>query len=722
MRLLPASSFLVFLTLACLLTACGGGEGNGVTTKAADPSAPQSPPAIASFSASPAKINVGESTALSWTVSGATLLSIDQNVGSVSGTGKTVSPSTTTTYTLSASSSVGFATAKTTVTVNHLPTLNVVSAAAGPVGTVLSFVVTASDSDGDTLSLSVINLPSGASFSSATGKFTWTPSATQTGQFGVVCSVSDGTASLSRTVLVTVTPASTTDFSIAYPVCPRLRVGTTSSRQTPLLANATDGVATTISLIQGTLPPGMTLNADGSYSGTPTQAGSYDFTFQASNDSRLAFDAVHVCVVPADYEQPLGGDPGVAAFRPAANAPGYYVDSVKGLDSNDGLSSAKPWQTMAKLNAATLKAGDIVRLARGSVWNDTLRFDLTEPGTATAPIVVEAYGSGAAPTLSVAADKSAVYVRSTYITLLDLRITGAKIGVQTSTDSSFVVIAGNDIVDTGIGIYAEGTDHRFFSNYIHDLHMIRNTPTPSDDYGAEAVVMTGSNMEAAWNRLVNCIAPSYDFEVDGGAFETWGSGTISHIYIHHNLADNVDGFMELTNNIDDLVMAHNLIINSRGGVCFHIDDVAGKTYSYSRVRFQNNVIYRNPKVLKAAVFTFLSSNMGKLIPGNDMMVYDNIICCNRRLTYNPEALGTNFHHEHNLYYFTNGGYMGSTVLDATEKIADPKFVDPSKTDFRLMPDSPAIGAAGNILYDYDLDGVAIRQNAGPLEVGAYEWQ
>ena len=39
-----------------------------------------------------------------------------------------------------------------------------------------------------------------------------------------------------------------------------------------------------------------------------------------------------------------------------------------------------------------------------------------------------------------------------------------------------------------------------------------------------------------------------------------------------------------------------------------------------------------------------------------------------------------------------------------------------------MSDSPAIGAAGNILYDYDLDGVAIRQNVGPLEIGAYEWQ
>ncbi|MBK9990353.1 MAG: putative Ig domain-containing protein [Verrucomicrobia bacterium] len=516
------------------------------------------------------------------------------------------------------------------------------------------------------------------------------------------------------------TSTTTTVLSVAYPVNPALRIGIPSSLQTPVLTNVTESLPTTFSITQGSLPPGLTLNADGTYSGTPTQAGAFDFTISANNDVRLATDAIHVSVVPADYEFPLMGDPGVASFRPAANAPAYYVDSVHGLDSNDGKSTAKAWKTITKLNAATLKAGDVVRLARGSVWTDTLRFDLTEPGTAATPIVVEAYGSGDAPTISVAADKTAVYVRSTYITLLDLRIRGGKIGFQTSADSSFVVIAGNEIVDTGMGIYAEGTDHRFLSNYIHDLHIIRNTPGGNDDYGAEGVVMMGSNMEAAWNRLVNCIAPSYDFEVDGGAFETWGSAKVAHIYIHHNLADNVDGFMELTNNTDDLVIAHNLIINSRGGLCFHIDDIAGSVYTYSRVRFQNNVVYRNPKVQKSAVFTFLSKNVGQLLPGNDMMVYDNIICSNRRLTYNPEALGANFHHENNLYDFTTGGSMGTTPLGATEKIGDPKFVDPSKTDFRLMPGSPAINAAGNILYPYDLDGVPIIQNVGLPDIGAYE--
>ncbi|MBK9990343.1 MAG: putative Ig domain-containing protein [Verrucomicrobia bacterium] len=91
-------------------------------------------------------------------------------------------------------------------------------------------------------------------------------------------------------------------MAVLYPVNPALRVGVPSSRQTPLLTNVTEGMATTFSLSQGSLPPGMILNSDGSYSGTPT-AGTFDFTLKASNDARQATDAIHVSVVPADYKQ-----------------------------------------------------------------------------------------------------------------------------------------------------------------------------------------------------------------------------------------------------------------------------------------------------------------------------------------------------------------------------------------------------------------------------------
>lgn len=75
-------------------------------------------PSIASFTASPATIASGSST-LSWSVSNATSVSINQGVGDVtSKTSQTVSPSSTTTYTLTATNSNGSATSSVTVTVS----------------------------------------------------------------------------------------------------------------------------------------------------------------------------------------------------------------------------------------------------------------------------------------------------------------------------------------------------------------------------------------------------------------------------------------------------------------------------------------------------------------------------------------------------------------------------------------------------------------------------
>jgi len=75
-------------------------------------------PIINSFLANPATITVGESSTLSWSVTDATTVAIDQSVGSVASTGTTaVSPATSTTYTLTATNVAGSVTASVTVTV-----------------------------------------------------------------------------------------------------------------------------------------------------------------------------------------------------------------------------------------------------------------------------------------------------------------------------------------------------------------------------------------------------------------------------------------------------------------------------------------------------------------------------------------------------------------------------------------------------------------------------
>src|SRR6185312_14417233 len=82
-------------------------------------SAAGQPPSITSFLSSPAAVAPGQSATLSWNVSGATALSIDNGVGDVSSlTAKSVSPQQTTTYTLTASNSSGVSAASVSVTVN----------------------------------------------------------------------------------------------------------------------------------------------------------------------------------------------------------------------------------------------------------------------------------------------------------------------------------------------------------------------------------------------------------------------------------------------------------------------------------------------------------------------------------------------------------------------------------------------------------------------------
>jgi hypothetical protein len=79
-------------------------------------------------------------------------------------------------------------------------------------GQLYSFTPSASDPDGDTLTFSVLNKPSWATFSASSGQLSGTPSSAQVGSYSnIVISVSDGTSSESLapfSVTVTGPPAS----------------------------------------------------------------------------------------------------------------------------------------------------------------------------------------------------------------------------------------------------------------------------------------------------------------------------------------------------------------------------------------------------------------------------------------------------------------------------------------------------------------------------------
>src|SRR4030042_1129622 len=96
------------LLLAMLLVAgCAPGGPITITTTGQQPS-------IVSFNAGPPSISAGDSSNLSWSVTGATTVSIDQGIGNVALTGtRAVAPAATTIYTLTASNAAGSVTATT---------------------------------------------------------------------------------------------------------------------------------------------------------------------------------------------------------------------------------------------------------------------------------------------------------------------------------------------------------------------------------------------------------------------------------------------------------------------------------------------------------------------------------------------------------------------------------------------------------------------------------
>ncbi|HLJ48142.1 MAG TPA: hypothetical protein VKU01_19140 [Bryobacteraceae bacterium] len=98
--------------------AIGNGESSDQFGKFGSGTSTPTAPVILGFASSPSSISAGQSATLTWSVTGATSLSIAPSVGPVTGTSVSVSPTQTTPYTLTATNAAGSTTAMTTVTIS----------------------------------------------------------------------------------------------------------------------------------------------------------------------------------------------------------------------------------------------------------------------------------------------------------------------------------------------------------------------------------------------------------------------------------------------------------------------------------------------------------------------------------------------------------------------------------------------------------------------------
>ena len=216
-------------------------------------------------------------------------------------------------------------------------------------GELLEFTVTATDADGDAISIGTSIKPSGATFvdhGDGTGTFSWTPSLSQGGTYYLTFYASDTKDVASELIMITVHEAN---------MPPELTVpGPQSVDENSLLefsVSAVDPDGTTPDLTTSALPDGAVFtdndNGTGDFSWTPIfdQAGVYPISFYASDGAAIDTAVVEITVNEVN--------------RP----PELTVPGVQSVDENTllefSISAVDPDGTTPDLTTSALPDGAV---------------------------------------------------------------------------------------------------------------------------------------------------------------------------------------------------------------------------------------------------------------------------------------------------------------------------------------------------------------------------
>lgn len=259
----------------------------------------------------------------------------------------------------------------------------------------------------------------------------------------------------------------------------------------------------------------------------------------------------------------------------SSQAPGdwVYVDCNTGNDGNPG-TQAKPFRSIAAATSRTLAPDTVVGLARGCTWDTTV--ELRGDGTASQPVSIDAYGTGADPVIKGGSSgiEGAIRLFGAYQIVRNVRVTGATgVGILLAGAHSS---ARNVVIDdVGAGVMFTGTGTSAIGATISDLHMTVNTPGGDDDYGAVGFDVETDDVEISHSSCTNCRASSYDYGHDGGFVEVWNHG--NNLYVHDNTGTNTQGIIEVGGNASgssatNMRLIGNTFTDSHGGVVLHTDD------------------------------------------------------------------------------------------------------------------------------------------------------
>lgn len=419
-----------------------------------------------------------------------------------------------------------------------------------------------------------------------------------------------------------------------------------------------------------------------------------------------------------------------------ANATNYYVDPSSTATIANG-SFAYPWRTIAEANngSGNVYPGDTVFFKRGQTYSG--RLNINRSGTATAPIVYSNYGTGELPEFNNTISDVIYIYNKQYIVIDGIKIVDrsisetdhtvqAKISYAVTLENSpNCTIKNCDIsrVGVGIAVQAGSNNTTIVNNYMHNMRMVRNTPTsinPDDDYGANPMVIGSSNNTINNNKFEDCWALSYDYGYDGGAVEFFGA-TMSNNKVMYNTAINCNGFLEIGSNVNGIaennLIAYNKIINC--GIIGVYQNGSTFSVTVKNLQYYNNTIVETQKQFSQPTVLFWMAGTGT--PGM-VIVKNNIFWLSSGVNVvNSKFSSGQMIHTNNIYRMTSGAVgftlSSSELLSSNVNLFTNNSGDAKTWDVSPLSTSPAINFGTPVGLTQDFKGETIEQNpeAGILE-------
>jgi Right handed beta helix region len=322
-------------------------------------------------------------------------------------------------------------------------------------------------------------------------------------------------------------------------------------------------------------------------------------------------------------------------------------------------------------------------------------------------------------------------------------------GTDAKSPITDLIIDGNEVHNLKTGsseslvVNGNVTNFRITHNVVHDNNNIgidvigfeRTAPDPAVDQARDGIVSGNLvySITSRGNPAYRNDENSDGIYVDGG----------TRILIEQNVMHDVDFGIELASEHKDRATSY---ITARNNLIYHAHTAGVSIGGYAPERGHtdhctvvNNTLYQNDTSATGSGEFQMQWNMADNVFENNI-IYAGARCLISLNKSQADKNQSSVTIDHNVYYCAAGPqksawagasstitgfdpYLAATGNDRHSQFADPRFVDPAKSDFHLQSDSPALaaGAADVGAGEVDLDGLP-RVKSGKIDAGCYQRQ